>query len=203
LKSVVIATEDELSEAVAKRLVAEHPDTLSISPYLFGRKGFGYLKTKLQTFCEIARRQPVLLITDLDAEVCAPALVMKWRGKSRFPAGLLFRVAVREVESWLIADHEAIGRLLQRQARLPDQPDSLRDPKQTLLTLASKAPRAVRQEICAENGALTRQGLGYNRNLGGFAKNDWSPARAAARSDSLRRARRRLEELAGGRVPGG
>ncbi len=198
MKSVIIATEDELSEVVAKRLVAEHPKTLAVSDYLFRKAGFGYLKSNLRKFGEIAKREPVLLITDLDKEACALALITRWRAAIRLPPGLLFRVAIREVESWLLADHDAIGRLFERRFTLPEWPDTLADPKQTLLKLAQKAPRAVRADLCASPNAIAQQGLGYNRRLVPFAATDWSPVRAAKRSDSLRRARLRLAELASG-----
>jgi hypothetical protein len=106
-------------------------------------------------------------------------------------------VAVREIESWLLADHEAMRGLLgARAGRLPPDPDELPDPKQTLIELAQRAPRTVRDELLADQGAFASQGLGYNTLLARMVREAWRPARAAERSFSLAKARIRLKELA-------
>lgn len=191
---LVLATEDELSETVGLRLAAEAG--LEVGQQL-RRGGFGYLKSRLRNFCEIASQQSVFLLTDLDRMKCASALVTKWMGDLDPPKNLIFRVAVREIESWLLADHDAIRRLLGgRVGKLPLEPDSLPDPKQALMALAARAPRDVREDLVATEGALSSQGLGYNARLCHMVRQDWQPARAAERSPSLAKARMRLSELA-------
>ncbi|MNV69490.1 hypothetical protein D3C71_1624030 [compost metagenome] len=156
------------------------------------------MKSRLQSFCEIAVHQPVFLLTDLDRVKCAPSLIKKWMSNLEQPQNLVFRVAIREIESWLLADHEAMRSLLgERIGKLPLDPDSLADPKQALLTLAGRAPREIREDLVAMDGALARQGLGYNAQLCQMVRSRWQPARAAERSESLARARVRLKELAG------
>lgn len=196
MQQIVLATEDELSEAVGLRLVAEVAPAFQVGLRL-RKGGYGYLRSKLKSFCQIARRQPVLLITDLDRHPCAATLIAEWLRQLPHDDGLLFRVAVREIESWLLADHEAIRSLLgPRATRLPAYPDMLADPKRALLDLARSAPRRIRANLCAEAGAIAAQGLGYNRTLADWVHRKWSPARASSRSDSLHRARRRLRQLA-------
>ena len=68
----------------------------------------------MRQFCEIARYQPVLVITDLDRVACAATLIRGWTANDTLPVTLLLRVAVREVEAWLLADHDAMRTLLQR-----------------------------------------------------------------------------------------
>jgi hypothetical protein len=200
MHQIALATEDELSEAVGIRLVAEVSTACSVT-LTFRQGGNGYLKSKLEAFCQIARRQPVLLMTDLDAGTCATDLVAEWMGKRAHPEKLLFRVAVREVEAWLLADHNAMTAFFgKRIARLPEQPDTLEDPKRTLLTLAQRAPRAIRNDLLREHGALALQGLGYNARLCAFVRDTWNPGHAASRSDSLRRIRDRLRQLAEARA---
>lgn len=195
MSRIVLATEDELSEAVGHCLAAEAGLTVEQN---LRRGGSGYLKSKLQSFCEIALHQPVFLLTDLDRLKCAPSLIKKWMGNLEQPQNLEFRVAIREIESWLLADHEAMRNLLGgRIGKLPLDPDSLSDPKQALLTLAGRAPREIREDIVAMDGALARQGLGYNAQLCQMVRSSWQPARAAERSASLAQARVRLKELAG------
>ena len=138
MRYLALATEDELSETVGRRLLDEVKATCEVN-LTFRRGGYGYLKSRLDNFCQIARRQPVLLITDLDAGTCAPDLIEEWSEGKELPEWLLFRVAVREVESWLLADHRAIKALFgSKIVRLPEQPDALNDPKETLLKLAKK-----------------------------------------------------------------
>lgn len=191
-----IATEDVLSEAVAIRLIEEMNSDFQIELKLRSG-GSGYLRSKLDSFCQMAKRTPMLLLTDLDDVECAPSLISEWFGKTRIPPKLLFRVPVREVEAWLLADHQAMKGLLGARAitTLPDNPELLRDPKESLLEFAKKAPREVRMDLVAAKGAVSSQGLGYNDRLTSFVRDKWSPERASLNSDSLRRTRERLREL--------
>lgn len=151
----------------------------------------------MKSWCEIARNvQPVLLLTDLDQTRCPSLLIRRWIGNNRRPDQLVFRVAVREVESWLLADHEGMQKLLGSTRPLPPNPDGVRDPKHCLLKLAREATREIREELVAPAGAVATQGLGYNARLTAFVHGHWSPARAAKRSASLARARTRLAALA-------
>ena len=112
MRQIALATEDALSEAVGEKLIAEVKPPLEVGLRL-RRDGFGYLKTRMRKFCEIARHQPVLVITDLDRVACAATLVRRWTANDTPPATLLLRVAVHEVEAWLLADHDAMRTLLQ------------------------------------------------------------------------------------------
>lgn len=195
-KGLYIATEDTLTEAVAERLILDAGGGLRVDVKISG-KGSGNLKKKLPELTRVAYSLPVLLITDLDRVACAPLLISIWKGRGKFPQDLLFRVAVREVESWLMADAEALANLLKiRCTKIPIEPDTIGDPKRTLLELAKKAPRTIREELIKAPGAIAAQGIGYNSVLGQFVREDWSAERAAARSPSLASARRRIDELA-------
>lgn len=193
---IAIATEDELSEAVARRLVAEVQPALEVSQTL-RRNGFGYLRSRMSNWCELARFQPILLLTDLDRVACPVELLRQWRGALVMPNDLLLRVAVREVEAWLLADQPAMRALLGERGKLPVEPDVLADPKATLLQLAARyASRDVRADLVQQNGAMASQGIGYNARLVQWVQNQWEPGRAADSSPSLHRARIRLQELA-------
>ncbi|MDZ7856187.1 hypothetical protein [Sphaerotilus sp.] len=193
---IAIATEDELSEAVARRLVAEVQPALEVSQTL-RRNGFGYLRSRMSNWCELARFQPILLLTDLDRVACPVELLRQWRGTLVLPDDLLLRIAVREVEAWLLADQPAMRVLLGERGRLPVEPDALPDPKATLLQLAARhASRDVRADLVQQSGAMASQGIGYNARLVQWVQDHWEPARAADSSPSLRRARIRLQDLA-------
>ena len=196
MRQLALATEDAVSEAVGIRLVEDTGSDLTVTQRL-RRGGFGYLRSRMRSFCEIARRTPVLLLTDLDRGNCPATLIEDWSRRETIPEQLLFRVAVRQVESWLLADRDGIARLFKVSIRhLPLDPDALPDAKRSLLQLAQRAPRAVRENLVAESGAAAAQGLGYNAVLSNFVSTRWDPSRAGHLSNSLARARTRLMELA-------
>jgi hypothetical protein len=193
---ITIATEDELSEAVGDRLVAEILPNFEISQRL-RKGGNGYLKNKCMNFNKMALRHPVLLITDLDNAACASGLIESWFAGQILNQNLIFRVAIREIESWLLADHQGMRQLLEKGAnKITLTPDQLQNPKEYLLECAKRAPRGVRNDLIRAKGALALQGLGYNSRLCMFVRDTWEPERASTRSDSLDRAIRRLREIA-------
>lgn len=191
---IAIATEDELSEAVALRLVAESPSPHCIT-HVLRKGGFGYLRSRMDSWREMAQHQVMLVLTDLDQTACPVALRDEWLRQRPLPDRLLLRVAVREVEAWALADHVAMRALVGPKGTLPLQPDNLPDPKQALLQLAKKAPKLIRDDLLRTgSGGHLAQGLGYNARLVSWAKSQWNPQRAAERSPSLARARRRVQE---------
>ena len=195
--SVVLATEDELSEAVGLRLLSEHDILIRTLSMKLHKGGSGYLRSHMDSWKQMAQRQIVILLTDLDTTTCPVLLLERWLGAGcACPDNLIFRIAEREVESWLLADHIALAQLMGKRIRLPPAPDSLNDPKQFLLEQAKKSPRAIREDLVAEEGAIARQGLGYNMRLVAWVETEWCPQRAAEHSPSLARARRALERAA-------
>jgi hypothetical protein len=124
-------------------------------------------------------------------------LITGWTGGKTLLDRLLFRGAVREVESWLLADHEGIRQLMgSRIGRLPSDPDEVRDPKANLLVVARQATRSVREDLLRERGRTSKQGVGYDQRLISFIYSTWNPDRAASRSPSLQRTRDRGVQLA-------
>ncbi len=192
---VFLATEDALSEAIGMLLLSELPSP--IIPNLRLRKeGFGYLRSNMSKWRVLAQSNVVLLLTDLDDKACPMSLKTDWAGSVPLPSNLMLRIAVREVESWVLADHEALRELIGNKGSFPHHPDMLSEPKQYLLNLARRAPRRVREDLVAKNGAAASQGLGYNSVLVDWIQSKWNPERAASRSPSLRRMRERLREMA-------
>ena len=191
-----IATEDLLSEAVAIRLIQLTEGKLVIAQKL-RKNGFGYLKSKFSNFCKVSAFSPVLIITDLDKLACAPTLISLWTKEQPIPPNLLFRVAVREIESWLLADHDGMRRLIGKNTgSISENPDLLPDPKATLLKIAERAPARIRNGLIAKKGSLAVQGIEYNIILSDFVRNVWNPSSAAMRSDSLNRTIKRINALA-------
>lgn len=188
------AVEGVTDEAVVRRLVAHvgaEPGTV------YGRVGKPHLKERIAGYNNAARHAPWFVLVDLDRDAdCAPPLVAGWLPE---PAPLLcFRVAVRAVEAWLLADADAIaGFLGVARKKIPGDPDALPAPKQALVNLArASRRRAVREDIVPREGSGRPVGPAYASRLIEFASSSWRPAAAADRSDSLRRAIACLRNLA-------
>ncbi|WP_157655410.1 DUF4276 family protein [Burkholderia ubonensis] len=190
---LTLATEDEISEQVGLRLIRDSGFEVGLC---LRNRGNGYLRKRVSNFCEMAKTQPVLLITDLDQIKCPEELIKDWLGTRNKPDNLIFRIAVREIESWLLADHEGIRHLFGRKTlKLPVDPDDLADPKQTLLRLAENAVREVRDDLVVSKGSVAAQGLGYNSRLSDWIRDSWDPERASSRSSSLKRTQISLTKL--------
>ncbi len=189
-----LATEDILSETVGQRLISEFFGDVSLTT--MRRGGNRYLQAKVDSFVQLAERSFVFVLTDLDLINCAPELRQKWFGRNfALPTKLHFRVAVREVESWLLADQAGFAEFLSvPRTRVPLDPDNLENPKRTLLQLASKAPRDLRMDIVSTRSSSVVQGFGYNARLIEFVSDLWAISDARQNSDSLDRACKRLEE---------
>lgn len=197
MTEIYIATEDALSEAVAERLVLEANHGLSVAVRM-GGKGNTYLQKKAAGLAETARSIPVLLLTDLDRVKCPPKLITSWLGRRPLVEGFLFRVVVREIEAWLLADSDAFAKFSGVPVnKVPQNPESLDDPKQMLINLIRKHGRsAIKSEILPDADSTANVGVGYNQILSGFVRDFWSPVKASQQAESLARARKRLSEMA-------
>lgn len=192
--SIVLATEDQLSEEIGLKLAADA--RLNVAQKI-RRGGNGYLKKRMRNFCEIARQVPVVVLADLDRQSCPVTMMRSWLRGQRPTPDLIFRVAVAEVESWILADHRAVSSLFNlHHGVIPREPDALLDPKATLIRLAGRAPRIVREDLVPRANSISTQGLGYNMRLSDLVNTTWDLDRAAARSQSLRRAQEALRKLA-------
>src|SRR5215212_5511441 len=100
---MIIAVEDPLSEAITRKLFAELRPDLRITS-LLGNRGNTYLRAKARELNRVAAKIPVFLLTDLDSPAaCPPGVIAEWVGGEPAPQ-FMFRVAVIEVESWVLAD---------------------------------------------------------------------------------------------------
>lgn len=98
---VNLVFEDVLSEFAMRKLISEM-DRFVIG-HSYSEGGSGYIKKNIRGFNEAARGCPFFILTDLDRVDCAPTLINDWFKIERH-SNLIFRVAVREVETWVLAD---------------------------------------------------------------------------------------------------
>lgn len=182
-----LAVEDFLSEAVLRKILR-----FTRKPYATGtcfcKGGYGYLKKNIQGFNHAAKTTPFLVLTDLDNIECPPTLIKEWLPHPKHP-NLLFRVAVREIEAWLLAHREAFAKFLGIKTHsIPSNVDTISDPKQFLLSLAKKSKkRQLREAITPAPGSTARVGPDYNGQLGLFVERVWDVATASQHSPSLQR----------------
>ena len=190
-----IGVEDLLSEIITRRLIRDSGRNYSIGT-VFSRGGFGYLKKTAHGWNSASKSIPFFLLTDLDTSACPSQLIVEWV-PGTIHHNFFFRVAVREVEAWLIADYENLSYFLQvRKAKFPEHPELLDDAKGTLIAIASSSSsRQVRERIVPKLNSFAKQGRDYNACLGEFVDTEWNPQKAAARAPSLYRCIERLRNF--------
>ena len=187
---IAVVAEGIIDYAVAERLVQDAGALSYRASKLNGRSS---ILANLRGYNRSARQQPWLILCDLDDDDCAPAFKREYLPRrSRLMA---FRIAVREIEAWLLADPGLAEFLHVPLSRLPANPELERDPKQTMLGLIARSRSgSLRADLLSKDGT---PGALYNASLAEFVDDQWDPRRAAERSDSLRRAVAAVEWLAG------
>ncbi|HEY4396022.1 MAG TPA: hypothetical protein VGP64_18285 [Polyangia bacterium] len=100
-----------------------------------------------------------------------------------------FRVSVRAVEAWLLADGECLASFLSVNRRhIPSDPDVVLDPKRAIVDLAKKSSRReIREDIAPRPGTTPKVGPAYAARMIEFANRHWRPDIAAQHSRSLER----------------
>ncbi len=200
--------EDALSCAVMTRLVAYCNALDPLIRSLHFRTGFpankrgcGHIKNMIPKIFSMAENAGLVtfILADLDMTICAPALIREWfnlsEEKPLTPASVLFRIAEREVEAWVLADRIGLASFLSiSPANFSLDPDALPDPKQHLLNIIRlKGRRRYHKEMLPSENAHV--GPAYNPRLCAFVKDHWDIARAAECSRSLKRAINAINRL--------
>ncbi|MEK7399483.1 MAG: hypothetical protein AAB116_21285 [Candidatus Poribacteria bacterium] len=197
--------EGDPDEAILKRLSKEIGIGLG---KCYFKGGKSEIKDRIRAYNNYARFMPLIVLIDLDkpkkskpsenikdSQNCAPILKSDWLPN---PAQYMcFRIAVREIEAWLLADTNNISRFLYISVSLiPPKPEMLDDPKQVMVNLARKSrKRDIRDDMIPREGSGHEVGQLYNSRLVEFILNYWSPDEAVKKSDSLYRCISRLKEL--------
>ena len=189
---IVVAVEDELSGVVMRRLIAASGRNFAIDR-LINTRGNGQLKSGMKKFKSASHALPHVILTDLDNYTCPLALLKNWKAV-HLPPRLLFRIAVREVESWLLADREGIAEFLHvAVAKVPRNPETEADPKRSLINLARRSrKRRLAEELVPSIGSSATIGPLYNARLSEFVNSAWDIDRAKVLADSLSRTISRL-----------
>jgi len=191
------AVEGAVDETVLRCLLGEvHVQPVAVH----GKHGKPHLKRGIAGYNHAARHDTWIVLVDLNHEAsCAPQMKAAWLPH---PAPtMLFCVAVREVEAWLLADRERMARFLGvPQSLVPFQPEQESDPKQTVVNLARRShKRAIREDMVPRVESGRAVGPAYTSRLIEFVTDrlrGWRPNVASQRSPSLQRCIQRLRQIA-------
>ncbi len=191
---VNMLVEGLLDEAVAIRLIEY---TRHVPGVCYGKRGYGYVKEKILGFNQTAHSVCYLALADfMDTKLNCPSEVISQWLPHRHP-NMIFRLVVRELESWLLADHDNLAAFLHINSILvPDDPESIADPKRTIVNLARRSrSSAIRSALVPEDNSTAQVGKLYQSLMADFIQTHWNPSQARQRSPSLARCISRLSEL--------
>jgi hypothetical protein len=186
--------EGTLDEAVALRIIEATGHTAGIC---YGKRGSDYIRRKIRSFNQTARSSYYLTLVDFMGTrlSCPPDVVAQWLPGPQ--PRMLFRVVVRELESWLLADREHLAEFLRVSVdKLPLNPEQVDDPKQLLVNLARHSRSArIRSALTPEPHSTALVGKLYNSELRLFIHESWDVDSARKNSLSLDRCLLRLRAL--------
>lgn len=193
----LIVVEGDLEIPVAKRILDElHVDYSGAQ--ILNKRGRTNFWPAIKRYNQAAARQlgVVFALADLEEESCVPILLNRHLPKKPH-AHFVCRIAIRALESWLLADRGQFADFLQAPyAKLPAKPDALAHPKKTVVELARKhSPHSLKRDLVPDEGSAGITGRYYQTRLVEFVANRWSSSDARSNSNSLDRAMRALEKV--------
>lgn len=196
MKYLTCVYEDELTASIIKRLFKEFESDIAISTEI-NAHGFGRIKKSILNYNRAARHTAFFIVTDLDQKECAASLIKDWFCSVEKEPQLLFRIAVHEIDAWVLADKTGIAKLLNVSSDLiPQEPESILDPKNLLMQLAKKSKSREIREDFPPKDKYAHQGPLYNILLTSFVKDNWDLYEAMQHSESLTRAYTALKKFA-------
>ena len=187
------AVEGHVDEAVVRRLIAHVGGQTGD---VYGKNGKTALRQRINGYNNAARHAPWVVLVDLDNDAdCAPPICDEW-----IPApapNLCFRIAVREVEAWLMADAQTLARYLGVElGKIATEPEKLERPKDAMVDLARRSRRRdIREDMVPREKSGRRVGPAYASRLIEYVREHWRPKVAAERAESLQRAIHCLHKL--------
>ncbi|TAF94891.1 MAG: hypothetical protein EAZ14_12175 [Runella slithyformis] len=187
--------EDVLSEFVMYKMVEHFRPKYRIGNS-YSDRGFGYIKKGISGFNAASVYTPFFVLTDLDKHECPVALMNKWLPTENRNQNLIFRIAVREIESWILSDREGFASFIGISIEnIPTKPDLEADAKQTLINLVRKSRKRRIKEDIVPRSEYAAVGPNYNDRLMEYILENWDIGRATQNSDSLKRAINHLNKF--------
>lgn len=187
--------EGEIDEAAAIQIIKIAGHEVGI-PY--GKKGCSYIERKIAQFNQTAQEICYLALVDfMDTKnfECPAEVISAWLPHRNNL--MIFRVVVREIESWLMADRENLAKFLNINIeKVPLHPEVENDPKQKLVNLARGSRSSkIRNAFVPEKGSTAQVGKLYTLEIKRFISDFWNLNNARENSPSLDKCLLRLENL--------
>lgn len=183
--------EDILHKATIEKIILTFfKNKYKIDNYYYGR-GFGWIKNNINSFNRASINTTYIVLVDLDKDKCPFLKIQDWLAS---PKGnnLLLRVAVNEVETWIVGDVRNFSKFLHlHENRLEKNVETIKDPKKYIFDLVRESGIRQLAGICPRGGA--RIGNDYNEKLKKFVESSWNPSLAMRNSRSLKRSIDRLK----------
>ena len=180
-----LAVEGDVDEQVARGVCAAAGVEVGS---VFGKTGKADILKRLRGFNGAAAKWPWLVVVDLDRDAaCAPSFVKDVLPR---PAEFMcFRVAVRAVEAWLMADRERFSAFMGvAESRLPRHPDEEADAKACVISLLERSSRKdVVRDMRPRPESGRKVGPAYSSRLMEFVRTRWRATEAERSSPSLAR----------------
>jgi hypothetical protein len=166
---------------------------------IYGRRGKHYLDSKIVGYNRAARFSPWLVLRDMDHDVICP-VSLRVRLLAAPEPHMCFRIAVRSVETWLLADSRTLAAFFRISASLvPRDPEFLDDPKGVLVNLARRSTRsAIHEEVVPRRGSSRSEGPAYVARMTEFVNQRWQPELASRDAERLYRIIQCLKRLLAG-----
>lgn len=207
MKDVYIAGEDPVTREIIYRLLKYCSSDFHVIQELPARGS--EIKNKIELFNKLAATQPVILLTDLDTDDCAPCTKRNLLNGLKQHPDFLINVAVDEAEAWLMADRMNFANYigvpetdvpqacLQKQGGMKPLMEIDCRVKSSYYLTHSIAPHSAKEEIRSQVAATGRscKGKEYNSAMLPFIRDIWNIDNACQNSDSLLRMIGRVRRL--------
>jgi hypothetical protein len=189
-----LAFEGATDEPILRRLCA-HVGATVLTTY--PASGKSKLDAKIPAYNNAARHAPWLVLRDFDHDATCQGALVRALAPQRSEY-MCLRLAVRASEAWLLADRQSLSHFLSVRLRdIPTDPETLTNPRETLINVARKSKkRAIREDMVPRSGASRAVGPGYTSRIIEFSSSYWDPAAAAGSSQSLQKCIAAMTELA-------
>jgi hypothetical protein len=194
--TVSIAVEGASDVAAVEKMLASRG--ISVDPKsIFVKRGHGNLDKKLTGSNNGAARSPWFVLRDTDRDDCPAALRERLLPDANKNPGMCFRLAVRSIEAWLLADMEAFAKTFSVTTHaIPSAVEELINPKESLVNICRGSRKSlIRSGIVPPPGSRGRVGPEYVTYIADYARTAWRPDIAATNAPSLARALREIDRL--------
>jgi len=180
------AVEGETDEFLMRRLASEFGIRFKV---IYPAKGKDNLLKKLPGYNRSAHDRPWFVLIDLDRSfACAPEALKKWLPERS--EMMIFKIAVRSIESWLMADRENFAKFFRVPLKsIPESPDDLENPKKRIIQLMEKSSSSIiRNDMIPTRGSGRKVGKLYSTQIQRFlmpGDTYWQLEKAMLHSESL------------------